>query len=170
MRKRFFIVLGDLTTHGGLVTSGDSGTTIDGIPVARFGDHGFCPQCKRPFSIVESLSDVDSHERGMVVEGMHVSCGATLIAGRQTSTFYVDAGRASAVTGFTTDLPSQQVTRFNDRYVLCDQNTGEPLANVEYAVVRENGETEFGITNAAGKTHLLSQTAKKENITVYVEG
>lgn len=38
-----FIVVGDRTSHGGVVVSGDITCTIDGQPVARVGDKVFCP-------------------------------------------------------------------------------------------------------------------------------
>jgi uncharacterized Zn-binding protein involved in type VI secretion len=50
-----FIVIGDRTSHGGTVISGDPVWTIDGQPVARIGDQVTCPRCKRTSTITYSL-------------------------------------------------------------------------------------------------------------------
>lgn len=47
---------------------------------------------------------------------------------------------------------------FDDRYALIDEETGDPLANTEYALRRESGELEFGTTDSQGHTHLLGYT------------
>lgn len=49
-----FIVVGDRTSHGGTVVSGDMTYTIDGQPIARIGDKVFCPRCKKSTVIVTS--------------------------------------------------------------------------------------------------------------------
>jgi uncharacterized Zn-binding protein involved in type VI secretion len=49
-----FIVIGDRTSHGGEVISGDPTWTIDGIPVARVGDKVSCPRCERVSTIISS--------------------------------------------------------------------------------------------------------------------
>jgi hypothetical protein len=48
------IVVGDATSHGGVVVTGDPTWTVDGIPVARVGDTVFCPLCQRTTVIVSS--------------------------------------------------------------------------------------------------------------------
>jgi hypothetical protein len=52
--------------------------------------------------------------------------------------------------------------------VLLDDETGTPAAFIEYAVERENGSIEHGITNARGETHVLSATTRPEKIKIYV--
>jgi len=50
---------------------------------------------------------------------------------------------------------------------LQDADTGEPIPFAEYAIRRESGEIEYGTTDADGRTHLLSATAKAEVIEIY---
>jgi type VI secretion system secreted protein VgrG len=52
--------------------------------------------------------------------------------------------------------------------VLLDDETGAPAAFVEYAVERENGSVEHGVTNEKGETHILSATTRPEKIKIYV--
>lgn len=54
--------------------------------------------------------------------------------------------------------------------MLHDAASGDPIANVEYAIRRASGEIEHGTTDAAGRTHLLSAVAEQENVAIYVEG
>jgi hypothetical protein len=58
--------------------------------------------------------------------------------------------------------------RFDDKFVLVDDETGEPLRNVEYAVERASGSIEFGVTDEHGRTHLLSQTPEAETVNFFV--
>lgn len=58
--------------------------------------------------------------------------------------------------------------RFNDRFVLLDDVSGQPLVQAEYAIKRESGELEHGTTDEEGHTHLLSETAQAEAIEIYV--
>ncbi|WP_236596738.1 DUF2345 domain-containing protein, partial [Paraburkholderia hiiakae] len=64
-------------------------------------------------------------------------------------------------------LPGAQ-NAFDDRFRLLDALTRAPLQNAEYAIVRADRSVEHGITDDGGHTHLLSQTAKSENIKIYV--
>jgi uncharacterized Zn-binding protein involved in type VI secretion len=41
---RHIIVVGDTSTHGGKIITGDPNVTINGIPMARIGDLHACPQ------------------------------------------------------------------------------------------------------------------------------
>ena len=41
---RFIIVVGDKSTHGGVIITGDPIATVNGIPIARVGDFHACPQ------------------------------------------------------------------------------------------------------------------------------
>jgi type VI secretion system secreted protein VgrG len=57
---------------------------------------------------------------------------------------------------------------FNDRFVLLDDETGEPVALTEYAVEREDGRIEHGVTNERGETHLVSASTAPEKIKIYI--
>lgn len=57
---------------------------------------------------------------------------------------------------------------FDDRYILMDEVTHEPLCNTEYAFRRPDGNVEFGTTDFAGRTHLLSETIGPELIDIFL--
>jgi len=95
--NRYFIRLGDKTTHGGTVVSAwgrDCGYPDDilGIYVACIGDYVTCPLCKGTHQIVQG--DSVAHRRticGRVVASTadFTTCGAQLLASQSLS-WYVD--------------------------------------------------------------------------------
>lgn len=57
---------------------------------------------------------------------------------------------------------------FDDKFILLDADTDAPLAHTEYALKRENGKFEFGVTDEKGHTHLLTATAESESVDIYL--
>ncbi|WP_322034225.1 hypothetical protein, partial [Paraburkholderia sp. J76] len=75
-------------------------------------------------------------------------------------------GKASLKTLFPS-LPASE-GGFDDRYRLVNRKSLKPLGNTEYAIVRQDGTIEHGITDAEGQTHLLSATVRAESIKIHV--
>ena len=81
IQGRAQILLGDTTSHGGVVISGSATTTVEGRPIARVGDLVTCPLCKpHTFPIVEGLSTLTDNYMAVALHGHKIACGATLIA------------------------------------------------------------------------------------------
>ena len=57
---------------------------------------------------------------------------------------------------------------FDERFVLVDES-GIPFAFTAYAVERETGKIEHGVSDAQGHTHVLVQTQSAERVKIYVE-
>jgi type VI secretion system secreted protein VgrG len=75
------ILLGDTTSHGGVVISGSPTTTVEGRPIARVGDMVTCPLCKpHVFPIVEGLTTFTDNYMAVALHGHKIACGATLMA------------------------------------------------------------------------------------------
>ncbi len=73
------IRVGDPTSHGGVVESGDSGFVVDGRAVARVGDSCSCPIAGHQSCIIaEGDPDFVIDGRAVAFDGHHTSCGATL--------------------------------------------------------------------------------------------
>jgi len=110
MTARKFIVLGDTTTHSGMVVTawgqdGPTPMTIDGKPVACVGDKVTCPRCKGVHTIISGAEDppMELHGRLLAREGDYVSDSSRLISTGQSSAThdneydaYATAGAASA--------------------------------------------------------------------------
>ncbi|HDR0629963.1 PAAR domain-containing protein [Pasteurella multocida] len=79
MARKRAIVIGDKTTHGGVVLQGSFSMTVQGKAVSLQGDLVACPQCKGNFPIIEGAVNMSSNRRGVALEGMKTACGAELI-------------------------------------------------------------------------------------------
>ncbi|WP_434526120.1 PAAR domain-containing protein [Photorhabdus asymbiotica] len=78
---RSVILVGDSTSHGGKVLTGDESCGVLGKQAARVGDAVSCPKCGGNQTIVEGTPGiVGSNGQTYALEGMKTSCGATLIA------------------------------------------------------------------------------------------
>ena len=83
------IIVGDRTTHEGIVLSGSRTSNWHEIPIARKGDAVWCPTCiPHVFEIAEGLENCKDQELPMATEGHRTTCGAMLIA--QTSSINLD--------------------------------------------------------------------------------
>ncbi|MEN9660048.1 MAG: hypothetical protein RL571_3513 [Pseudomonadota bacterium] len=60
-------------------------------------------------------------------------------------------------------------TKFNDKFLLKDQATGEVLPNRKYMILRGFGEKEYGISDADGYTHEVKNPDSTENIQIYLK-
>jgi uncharacterized Zn-binding protein involved in type VI secretion len=175
--SRPFIVLGDQTDHGGVVIEASIMTDTHGKGIARVGDQVTCPKRNHGTTVIVSGDPT------MIIDGKAAArhgdkcaCGATLISSQFVSTAG-NGGTANPQTasqeqrhmaaGFISQLMQQEEGRFNDKFVLVDEDTGSPLANVQYAVKRASGNLEHGTTDESGHTHLLSATAQSESIDIY---
>ncbi|MFP3752773.1 PAAR motif protein [compost metagenome] len=156
---------GDTTTHGGKVLEGEPTFVFYGEPAAGVGHMVWCPQCKGSFPIIEGDPTFQAMGRAMALDGMLTACGARLI-----SSIGAQATVRHPVSGTSADPAPDEEDRFDDRYVLRDSATGEPLPNTEYAAVRAGAEPEFGTTDESGRTHLLAAQQRADNVTIYVEG
>ena len=89
------ILVGDRTSHGGVVVSGSPTNTWHGVSVARMKDAVWCPRCSpHLFEIAEGLENCTDAGLPMATEGHRVTCGALLIA--ETSSFGLERARAFA--------------------------------------------------------------------------
>jgi uncharacterized Zn-binding protein involved in type VI secretion len=179
------IRLGDSTSHGGIVLEGSPFDICMGKPIAYLGHKVQCPKCKGVFPIVEGAPTTTFYGKGVALAGMHTACGAVLIASQFTDIVEYGGGgtavnsaakRSSpAVANSSSDSIDGPVTnakttddQFDDRFILQDAGTGEPIRHAEYAIRRQSGEIEHGTSDADGHTHLLSATANAEVIEIYV--
>lgn len=157
---RGVIRMGDKTSHGGYVMTASSGTVVMGKDAALADDMTYCPTCKGQFAIKPDGKGARHQGSAYAYHGDLTECGAHLITSLTDEAF----GRHP---------PHQNTSRnssepaFDDRFLLLDEHTGEPFAFTEYAIEREDGRIEYGITSESGETHLLSATAEKETIKIY---
>jgi uncharacterized Zn-binding protein involved in type VI secretion len=166
--------LGDKTSHGGTVLEGSPADICMGKPIAYIGHKVLCPQCKGAFPIIEGALTTTFYGKGAALAGMKTACGAVLIASQFTDIVEYGGGAVAASPGALRDAGKTPVreepgdTQFDDRFVLLDDVTGEPITCTEYAIRRASGAIEHGTTDAQGHTHLLSATAAAEVVDIYI--
>ena len=175
---------GDPTSHGGRVLEGSLSDICMGKPIAFMGHKVSCPKCKGIFPIAEGAPNTTFYGRGVALAGMKTACGATLIATQFSDTVEYGSGASAAAkpnastyaatNGAAVQSP-QPVTaaatgnkQFDEKFMLIDDETGNPLPHTEYAIRRASGEIEHGTTDANGCTHLLATTASAEQVDIYV--
>ncbi|SEN65847.1 Zn-binding Pro-Ala-Ala-Arg (PAAR) domain-containing protein, incolved in TypeVI secretion [Pseudomonas sp. ok272] len=79
--SRSFVLLGDKTTHGGVVISASSTTIVNGKPIALVGDEVSCPIPGHGVNrIVEGTGHWSENGRAMVVDGCLCQCGCRVIS------------------------------------------------------------------------------------------
>jgi uncharacterized Zn-binding protein involved in type VI secretion len=79
--------MGDRTSHGGTVISGDMTWEVYGKAVARVGDLTVCPKCKGVFAITTGADDLTGFGQAVARHGDKTACGATLIAGQSSASW-----------------------------------------------------------------------------------
>jgi len=178
------IRLGDSTSHGGKVLEGSPADICMDKPIAYVGHKVQCPKCKGIFPIVEGAITTSFYGKGVALAGMRTACGAVLIASQFTDIVEYGGGGSSTApktspcssatlvsanqNGSTSMCVVSNTAEFDDKFILLDAETGSPISHTEYAIRRASGEVEFGTTDAAGRTHLLSATTNAEVIEIYI--
>ncbi|KGF78992.1 hypothetical protein IA69_26945 [Massilia sp. JS1662] len=105
------IRMGDRTSHGGTVISGDMTWEVYGKAVARVGDLTVCPKCKGVFAITTGADDLTGFGQAVARHGDKTACGATLIAGQSSAWWDNHSGSASAAAAADVDLTSNLVAQ-----------------------------------------------------------
>lgn len=79
-----FIVIGDKTSHGGVVVGSSTVSDVAGKQIARMGDKVSCPKCgSNTIATGDSTIIVDGQP--VARHGDTTACGATLISSQQTT-------------------------------------------------------------------------------------
>jgi uncharacterized Zn-binding protein involved in type VI secretion len=187
--RRYTVTLGSPTTAGGRVTSASSDSAIDGMAVALEGDTVACPACGRAGRILCVGPRIPETWQGrhVALENDLCTCRCTpppRLLASQTMRCQVlkDTGHAQSqaldpgtaaprrtrgAAAGAGSVGSPTGAGYGGRFVLLDALTGAALAHREYAVVRQSGRLEFGISDAGGQTHLLASAPGAQGQEIY---
>jgi len=166
------IVIGDRTSHGGVVIEGSQASDTHGKAIARVGDRVTCPKKGHGGTTVITSGDPTFILDGNPVarHGDMTACGAILLSS-QVATF-ADPGTAAQGTDSSSALaglvrpatqnasqsPSQPAL-YDQHFLVSDQVTGKPLAGIPYRLTLETGEAVEGVTNSNGLTETVGATS-----------
>ncbi|WP_211462418.1 PAAR domain-containing protein [Collimonas silvisoli] len=139
------VVIGDKTSHGGVVLTGDNTTLENGIGMARVGDEVYCPRCKPHIhKIIQGSSNCPTpNGQSIALHNDETSCGATLIA--------AGAPNINAAISFLTRLEKSETQKYDEQFLVADDE-GNTLADMPYTVKLASGELVHGVTDDEGKT------------------
>lgn len=175
--KRHTITLGASTTAGGKVISASSHGSIHGVIIALEGDLIFCPACKSQGTIQCIAPRIPElwNDKNVALENDLCICGCLSpprLLPSQSVRYQIIGeaaveARQAAERSIAAEAWADAGAMFDDRYILIDEESGEPFANTEYALQRRDGQVEFGITDAQGHTHLLTAAVQAETIHIY---
>lgn len=175
--RRYVITLGALTTSGGRVVSASSDVRIGDAAIALEGDLVACPVCNTTGKIlcVDPRIPETWNGKNVALENDLCVCRCATppkLMPNQTlrSQVIKDTGRALSSPAYSKAVQGAPHAVFSDRFVLINDEDGEPLVQREYAVVRASGKLEFGTSDKLGQTHVLSTTAQSECVEIYAQG
>lgn len=167
------IVLGDKTSHGGMVINASPFSDTHGKGWARKGDMVSCPLCKGVFPIIQGDPSLTDDGNPVAYHGCKVACGATLISSQIFTTTVPSSGTASGNRDGTMaqtvgaigaglsagyqDEALADTQRFRGRFQVIDQATGKPVSGIETRVRSTDGQYRTGITDADGYTEWVER-------------
>jgi len=135
-----------------------------GKVAALADDMTYCPKCKGQFAIKPDGKGAKHEGRSYAYHGDLTECGARLVTSLEPTHLN---GSLAKREGEQRNESSPELA-FDNRFVLLDDETGEPVAFTEYAVERENRRIEHGVTSDRGETHVVSATTKPEKVKIYI--
>lgn len=149
---RSVVRIGDRTSHGGVVVTGDQTLNVFGQAAARRGDMTTCPRCKGSYPIVEGTRSTGSSQ-WLALEGMRTACGATLIASQH---FWQEADATGTSSTAQVDTNAKA---YKGRFQVLDDASREPLPGQQYRVTTIDGKPVEGETDADGYTAWVESEA-----------
>jgi len=137
------------------IAAGSPDVLFDGLPAARQGDPSACGGAM----VGNVIPNVLINGKPAVVVGSVGSHGNVVVGGSGT----VVIGTSHSAAAFIPPA-SLEFHTFDLCVQLLNKSTGEPLANVPYTAMQENGTQIQGLTDATGCTQPLGKHVQPQNI------
>ena len=93
-------------------------------------------------------------QSAITLEGQNITFACPGKFSAKGGKHFFDAGARKEASA--TPLPDSRPKLFDEGFVLRDEDTGSPLPNYPYRIVRADGSVEEGITDGEGRTHVVS--------------
>ncbi|WP_189460161.1 DUF2345 domain-containing protein, partial [Jeongeupia chitinilytica] len=75
----------------------------------------------------------------------------------------------SGSTSLARSMNNMPSAKFDDKFLLKDERTGEALINRKYIIERAHGEKEYGVTDGNGYTHTIKNPYSSEQVEIFIE-
>lgn len=159
-----FVVVGDRTSHGGVVLTGESKFLVHGQPAAYVGSDVYCPRCKRTTKIVSSkFPTMTAHGKTLTFDGDTTDCGAVLMSRNNNLAGAGELGINDQLLG-----NAEQALDFQEHFTVQDPTTGQALPSVYYKITTGEGTVLEGYTDPQGRTGVV-WSKSPQPITVEVD-
>lgn len=161
MSKGYFLRVGDKTTCGGQILTGDPIMTWHGKASAREGDKVTCGKHSGVYQIIGGISHFSSMGKrtaGTLDSYSSCPCRARFIA--SISDNYTPDSKLSS------SPPPSEPETYRVRY-LCQNDQGEPYINNHYHLYLQNGVRYTGTTDANGYTEWY-ELDKNEEVHIHI--
>lgn len=147
------ITVGCMTDHGGQIIIGDHTFLVEGKAVHLDGMPHFCPKCKiEARAIASNKGFMLVGGKSIVAVGDKATCGAKYIKISDLAVLSNGIGNSRDIKNSRTISP---IKAYGQRFVLKDELTDEPLANVCYEI-HQNGNVIHGKSDHDGFTQLIT--------------
>lgn len=160
-----FITVGCKTDHGGIILLGDSSFIVEGKAVHLDGMTHYCPKCQiQSKAIASNRVFFTVNGKSIVVANDTSTCGAKFL--KISDLVVMDNGNGLGISqkslNSTNSFVVESEAEYGQRFLLQDESTGEPLANICYEISK-NDEVIHGITDNDGFTQFITSN-KAEKI------
>src|SRR5689334_9747158 len=136
------------------IAAGSGDVFFDGLAAARQGDASACGGAM----VGDLATTVLINGKPAATVGSVGAHGNKVTAGTST----VIIGNSHSPAPFVPPLPVEIQWPFNAHYVINCQDTGRPLAGVEYTPKTASGKIISGVTDSDGKTQKIFSSIAKE--------
>lgn len=142
---------GDRTTTGGEVIGRSNQYNEAGKMYARKENHATCGNCKGGWPICGTAGDWMDDGYPMVkdLDWVMCPCGKNRVLAAGSSNAFYSESKGEAAT-----VPPPKALAYDQQYRLMGGD-GQPLANVRYRIVTNDGQVLSGATNSAGQTERI---------------
>ncbi|MEZ2863772.1 PAAR domain-containing protein [Proteus terrae] len=171
MATGYFLRVGDKTTCGGQIITGDDTFRFYGASAAREGDLATCGKHSGTYQILGGISYVLGNNRriaGTIDSFSSCPCKAKLINSIQDCYITESSRKPSTRTenSLTNEANTTTEQPHHIRY-LCTDDNNLPLANYEYHLYLDDNQSVTGITDSEGYTS-WHQTKSANNVFIHI--
>ncbi len=168
------ITVGCKTDHGGIIVLGDSSFLVEGKAAHLDGMTHYCPKCRvQSHAIASNQGFVIVGGKSIVAVGDTSSCGSKYLKISDLAVISNGSGSSKTISNNannTNNLVPSLELEYGQRFLLQDELTEEPLANVCYEIYM-NGKIIHGRSDKEGFTKLItSKTEAELEIKIIIEG
>lgn len=155
--------VGDTGSHGGAIIDGSPNIRANDRPLALVGSTYNCP-IHGPNPIVTGAQSVFGNDFLVAHVGSKTACGAEITSGSPDVFIHIsdlEQGELASSSNKISNMP------YNGAFQLINDETGQPIYNMPYALIIDNKIVGHGRTRKDGFTERI-YTQYSENLKIFI--